>query len=100
MGDLEQFEVSMLRRDHEIDQYDAWYQEVKDEIEAAVWHTLLSWISYEEYCPRCGKFKSADKTSTDHEFYQYECGHYGYRWDNTHDWDDEIQGWVPKGGTC
>jgi lysyl-tRNA synthetase class I len=96
MGDMEQHEVQMLRRDYEIDQYDLWMQVSQAEIDELTWETLVSWYCYEEYCPKCGKMQSADKTSGDRKWYQFECGHFGHRWDYDHDWDPEIQGWIPR----
>jgi hypothetical protein len=101
MGDMEQYEVNMLRRDLEIMYYDEWWYADGGQVlmESLKFETLLSWFCFEEYCSRCGEFKSADKTSTNHEWYQLVCKHYVPRWDKTHSWDEEV-GWVPKGGTC
>lgn len=98
MGDLEEFEVKMLRRDEEIEGYSYWWDENRIDLEAATFETLLSWVEYTTYCigGGCGDYKKAVKTSTNRQFYELECGHNAPRWDWDHDWDDEIEAWIPR----
>lgn len=96
MGDLEQYELNLLRRDQLIGMYHDWYRENERAIWGTRFETLVSWFEYFEECPRCGDIVKATMTSVDKMYYKMSCGHFQPRWDVDNTWDDEIGAWVPN----